>query len=84
MRPSPAPVESDGISLAAVVAGVRYAARDPVLLGTYVTDMIAMVFAFGLIHGFGLSTRLQQLPLGEDRLEAVPYTPFCQACASGP
>jgi hypothetical protein len=25
-----------------------------------------MVFAFGLIHGFGLSTRLQQLPLGED------------------
>lgn len=27
-----------------------------------------MVFAFGLIHGFGLSTRLQQLPLGDDRL----------------
>ena len=27
-----------------------------------------MVFAFGLIHGFGLSTRLQQLPLGEDGL----------------
>jgi hypothetical protein len=26
-----------------------------------------MVFAFGLVHGFGLSTRLQQLPLvGED------------------
>lgn len=25
-----------------------------------------MVFAFGLLHGFGLSTRLQQLPLGED------------------
>ena len=25
-----------------------------------------MVFAFGLIHGFGLSTRLQQLPLGDD------------------
>jgi uncharacterized membrane protein YczE len=24
-----------------------------------------MVFLFGLIHGFGLSTRLQQLPLGE-------------------
>lgn len=24
-----------------------------------------MVFVFGLIHGFGLSTRLQQLPLGE-------------------
>jgi hypothetical protein len=27
-----------------------------------------MVFIFGLIHGFGLSTRLQQLPLGEDHL----------------
>ena len=31
-------------------------------------NLVAMVFAFGLIHGFGLSTRLQQLPLGEDRL----------------
>ena len=27
-----------------------------------------MVFIFGLIHGFGLSTRLQQLPLGEHGL----------------
>ncbi|WP_290538425.1 HupE/UreJ family protein [Alcanivorax sp.] len=27
-----------------------------------------MVFSFGLIHGFGLSTRLQQLPLGDDGL----------------
>jgi hypothetical protein len=26
------------------------------------------VFIFGLIHGFGLSTRLQQLPLGDDGL----------------
>lgn len=25
-----------------------------------------MVFSFGLIHGFGLSTRLQQLPLGDE------------------
>lgn len=25
-----------------------------------------MVFIFGLIHGFGLSTRLQQLPLGDE------------------
>ncbi len=30
-----------------------------------------MVFAFGLIHGFGLSTRLQQLPLGEDGIQLV-------------
>lgn len=27
-----------------------------------------MVFGFGLIHGFGLATRLQQLPLGDDNL----------------
>ncbi len=27
--------------------------------------LLMMVFVFGLIHGFGLSTRLQQLPLGE-------------------
>ena len=28
-------------------------------------NLLAMVLIFGLIHGFGLSTRLQQLPLGE-------------------
>lgn len=28
-------------------------------------NLLMMVFVFGLIHGFGLSTRLQQLPLGE-------------------
>ena len=29
-------------------------------------NLVLMVFAFGLIHGFGLSTRLQQLPIRED------------------
>lgn len=28
-------------------------------------NLLVMVLIFGLIHGFGLSTRLQQLPLGE-------------------
>lgn len=28
-------------------------------------NLLGAVFVFGLIHGFGLSTRLQQLPLGE-------------------
>ncbi len=28
-------------------------------------NLLMMVMIFGLIHGFGLSTRLQQLPLGE-------------------
>lgn len=31
-------------------------------------SLLKMVFAFGLIHGFGLSTRLQQLPLGDDSM----------------
>ncbi len=31
-------------------------------------NMLWMVFAFGLIHGFGLSTRLQELPLPEEGL----------------
>lgn len=31
-------------------------------------NMLRLVFIFGLIHGFGLSTRLQQLPLGDDAL----------------
>lgn len=29
-------------------------------------NLVKMVFVFGLLHGFGLSTRLQQLPLGDD------------------
>lgn len=33
-------------------------------LGVRGPSLLAMVFVFGLIHGFGLSTRLQQLPLG--------------------
>jgi hydrogenase/urease accessory protein HupE len=31
-------------------------------------NLLGAVFLFGLIHGFGLSTRLQQLPLGHDGL----------------
>ncbi|MDP1956086.1 MAG: HupE/UreJ family protein [Polaromonas sp.] len=31
-------------------------------------NLLAAVFGFGLLHGFGLSTRLQQLPLGDDNL----------------
>jgi len=35
-------------------------------LGTKSPNLLTAVFAFGLLHGFGLSTRLQQLPLGDD------------------
>ncbi len=31
-------------------------------------NLLVLVFIFGLVHGFGLSTRLQQLPLGEGGL----------------
>ncbi len=31
-------------------------------------NLIIAVFGFGLLHGFGLSTRLQQLPLGDDAM----------------
>ena len=35
--------------------------------GTQSPNLLAVVFGFGLLHGFGLSTRLQQLPLGDDK-----------------
>jgi HupE / UreJ protein len=34
-------------------------------------NLLWMVFIFGLIHGFGLSTRLQQLPLGDDPMSML-------------
>lgn len=37
-------------------------------IGTTPPNLLGAVFFFGLIHGFGLSTRLQQLPLGRDGL----------------
>lgn len=35
-------------------------------LNTGSPNLLVMVFVFGLVHGFGLSTRLQQLPIRED------------------
>jgi hydrogenase/urease accessory protein HupE len=35
-------------------------------LGRPSPSLLPVIFGFGLVHGFGLSTRLQQLPLGED------------------
>jgi hypothetical protein len=31
-------------------------------------NLLVIIFGFGLVHGFGLSTRLQTLPLGEEGL----------------
>lgn len=35
-------------------------------IGAPPPSLLGAVFLFGLIHGFGLSTRLQQLPLGQE------------------
>ena len=37
-------------------------------IGVQPPNLLGAVTLFGLIHGFGLSTRLQQLPLGHDGL----------------
>jgi hypothetical protein len=37
-------------------------------LGTNPPNMMLMIVGLGLIHGFGLSTRLQELPLSKDSL----------------
>lgn len=37
-------------------------------LGIKPPNMLLMIVGLGLIHGFGLSTRLQELPLSEDQL----------------
>src|SRR5215216_5730637 len=37
-------------------------------IGVTSPNLLGAVFLFGLIHGFGLSTRLQQLPLGQEGL----------------
>lgn len=37
-------------------------------LGIHPPNLLAMITLFGLIHGFGLSTRLQELPLSETDL----------------
>lgn len=42
----------------------RYLKRAP-------PPLIWVIFGFGLIHGFGLATRLQQLPLGESGTELL-------------
>ncbi len=39
-------------------------------LGVRSPNLLAMVFAFGLIHGFGLSTRLQSFDIGSEQFFA--------------
>lgn len=46
VRPVPLIREDGGASLRSLVEGVRYAVRRPDLMGTYLVDIAAMVFAF--------------------------------------
>lgn len=55
---------------AVIAISVIYKAFDnnrgfPEYFGVKSPNILVMVLLFGLIHGFGLSTRLQQLPLGD-------------------
>lgn len=46
MRPAPAPAGASPPGLASVSEGLRFAAARPELVGTYVIDFVAMLFAF--------------------------------------
>ncbi|NPC85190.1 HupE/UreJ family protein, partial [Pyxidicoccus fallax] len=56
------------IALSVCYKGFDNNGRFGSYLGVKAPNLLGMVFAFGLIHGFGLSTRLQQLPLGDKGL----------------
>ena len=58
---------------AAIAVSVIYKGFDNLdgfrrYFGIAAPSLLAMVFVFGLVHGFGLSTRFQQLPLPKEGL----------------
>jgi hypothetical protein len=53
------------IALTVCYKGFDNVGGFPKYLGVKSPNLLGMVFAFGLIHGFGLSTRLQQLTVGD-------------------
>ena len=56
------------IALSVVYKGFENLDGFKRFLGIEAPNLLAMVFAFGLVHGFGLSTRLQELSLGDEGL----------------
>ena len=54
------------IALTVIYKGFENLDGFPKVFGTKSPNLLFMVVLFGLIHGFGLSTRLQQLPIRED------------------
>ena len=59
------------IALSVIYKGFENVKGFENYFGTKAPNLMIMVLLFGLIHGFGLSTRLQQLPLGEDSTEML-------------
>lgn len=56
------------IALSVIYKGFENLDGFKKIFKTNAPNLILMVFIFGLIHGFGLSSRLQQLPLGDNNL----------------
>ena len=56
------------IALSVIYKGFENLDGFKKILNRTAPNLLAMVFLFGLIHGFGLSTRLQELPLGDEGL----------------
>lgn len=54
------------IALSVLYKGFENLEGFPTVFKTNAPNLLWMVFSFGLIHGFGLSTRLQQLTVGSD------------------
>ena len=59
------------IAISVIYKGFDNNERFPSYLGLAAPNRLTMVLVFGLIHGFGLSTRLQELPLGESSAEML-------------
>ena len=58
------------IALSVLYKGFENLGGFPKLLNTTSPNLLLMVFIFGLIHGFGLSTRLQSFDIGTEQVLA--------------
>jgi len=56
------------IALSVLYKGFENLGGFKKLLGTQSPNLLLMVFIFGLIHGFGLSTRLQSFEMGTEQI----------------
>lgn len=65
LRPSPATAQEPAPTISAIAEGARYARSRPDLMGTYIVDTIAMVFAFpNAIFPFLAQTYAEPYALG--------------------